>query len=285
MDKEALNMTEKTYARPLKTGSRMNITPQARSQWNARNGGSSVREFRDVSYALLLPIMCLIILGGCSSSKAVVDASLFVPPVQATEGVVSEYRIQPGDGLAIKFYYNPEINEKVTVRPDGRISLQLVGDLKVAGGTPAEISQKISDLYSRELKNPNATVIVLSSTKQQIFVGGEVEKEGAVDFVSGMTALQSVIRAGGFKETAEPTEALVIRRGDKNELTPYRVDLDRALANNMRTAEFTLQPYDVIYVPKSRIAEADKFIKQYVQDLLLFRGWGITMGGVLLNNR
>jgi protein involved in polysaccharide export with SLBB domain len=88
------------------------------------------------------------------------------------------YIIQPGDQLDIKFFYNPELNENVTVRPDGLISLQLVDEVHASGLTPAQLDDLLTQKYSRELKKPMVTVIMRSFTMQRVYVGGEVNRQG-----------------------------------------------------------------------------------------------------------
>jgi protein involved in polysaccharide export with SLBB domain len=89
---------------------------------------------------------------------------------------------------------------------------------------------------------------------------------------SGLTALQAVMQAGGFKNTAQPSETLVIRKGPDNRPIPVRVDLSTMLSGSAYGQDFRLQPDDVVYVPKSPIAQANLFVKQYIEELLLFRG-------------
>jgi protein involved in polysaccharide export with SLBB domain len=191
-----------------------------------------------------------------------------------------EYTIEPGDHLDIKFFYNPELNETVTVRPDGMISLQLIDDVKAAGMRPSDLDAEITEKYSVELQKPMITVIVRSFSAQKVYVGGEVNVQGLIDLRPGMTPLQAVLNAGGFKETASPSSALVIRKGEDDTPTPIRVNLKQALYG---TEMGQLQPHDVVYVPKSFIAEANKFVNQYVEQLFLFKG--ISLGfSYLLNS-
>ncbi len=189
-----------------------------------------------------------------------------------------EYRIFPGDQLDVKFFYNPELNDSVLVRPDGKISLQLVNEVQAAGLTPAQLSTQLTQLYAKELKQPAVTVIVRSFTAQRAYVGGEVTNPGLVNFTSGMTVLQAVINAGGFKETAQPADVILIRKGPDNRPVPLRVDLQQAIKGEGQSQDVPLEPYDVVYVPKSWIAEADKFVNQYIEQLLLYRGVTLGMG-------
>ena len=182
------------------------------------------------------------------------------------------YVINAGDQLDIKFFYNPELNETVTVRPDGKISLQLVDEVQAAGLQPSELDDFLTQKYSQELKKPVLTVIVRSFTGQRVYVGGEVMRAGLITLPPGMTALQAVFKAGGFRETAQPAETLIIRKGQDTKPVPIRIDLAEVMVASDPNADFQLQPDDIVYVPKSAIAKANKFVNQYIEQLFLFRG-------------
>jgi protein involved in polysaccharide export with SLBB domain len=130
----------------------------------------------------------------------------------------------------------------------------------------------LTDLYSRELKKPVITVIVRSFTGQQVYIGGEVNTPGLVTLPPGITPLQAVFQSGGFKETAQPAETLIIRKGPDNQPVPLRIDLAAVMNANGQGADFQLQPDDIVYVPKSAIAKLNKFVSQYIEELFLFRG-------------
>ena len=219
--------------------------------------------------AIILGLVASLLIG-CGSQQVVSmkDALAVFPEPQKPQ----EYFIQPGDQLDIKFFYNPELNETVSVRPDGKISLQLVDDVKAAGLTPSQLDEFLTHKYAKELRKPVVTVIVISFTGQVVYVGGEVNSQGLIDLTAGMTPLQAVINAGGFRETAMPEGAIIIRKDKDNRPIPVRVDLTNALYGNKAGAVYQLRPYDIVYVPKTAIAKANKFVKQYIQDLLLFRG-------------
>ena len=91
--------------------------------------------------------------------------------------------------------------------------------------------------------------------------------------ISGnMTPLQAVLDAGGFKETASPENAIIIRKGPGNKPMPISMNIAEVLQGKSNSANFLLRPDDVVYVPKSAIAKANKFVNQYIENLLLFRG-------------
>ena len=212
---------------------------------------------------------------GCASRHAAVPANAL--DQTSIQGPIN-YIIQSGDQLDIKFFYNPELNETITVRPDGKISLQLIDEIQAAGLEPTELDRKLTELYSQELRKPVLTVIVRSFTRQRIYVGGEVNTPGLIVLPTGMTALQAVFQSGGFRETADPAETLIIRKGENDKPTPLRIDLAAVLDVDGTLSDFELRPDDIVYVPKSAIANVNKFIDQYIGGLLMFRGWsfGVT---------
>jgi protein involved in polysaccharide export with SLBB domain len=167
-----------------------------------------------------LTIVSLLIVGliSCANQNAALKDVEPLTPAQVRAPIV--YTIAPGDELDIKFFYNPELNESVIVRPDGMISLQLIDEIQAAGRKPAELDQKLTDLYSRELRKPVLTVIVRSFTRQRVYVGGEVNMPGLIMLPAGMTTLQAIFQSEGFKETANPAGTLVIRKGPGNKPIP-----------------------------------------------------------------
>lgn len=196
---------------------------------------------------------------------------------QHQQPAVKEYRIQASDQLEVKFFYNPELNEQVIVRPDGRISLQLANDVMVAGLTPAELTDQLRKKYAAEIEKPEITVIVRSFTSQRVFVDGEVNKAGLIALTEPMTVLQSISQAGGIRDTALLKGVIVIRRASENKLVAMQLNLENALDNSDMTQDISLVPNDIVYVPKSTIANIDVWVDQYIRRLLPF-STGITYG-------
>lgn len=176
-----------------------------------------------------------------------------------------EYEIHVGDELDVKFFFNPELNERVIVRPDGRISLQLVPEIVVAGLTPRGLTERLKEEYSRELSKPELTVIVRTFSAQRIYVGGEVEKPGEMRLTGALTTLQAVAMAAGFKDTARLSEVIVIRRNPDRTPLVIPVNLKHAIDGSDVGQDVALLPYDVVYVPKSTLANVNKFVDQFLR--------------------
>jgi protein involved in polysaccharide export with SLBB domain len=180
-----------------------------------------------------------------------------------------EYRIGVGDDLEIKFAYNPELDEKIPVRPDGRISVPFAKQIKVAGLTTQEIEDLLSEKYAAELKRPEVTVIVHGFNGQKVFVDGEVFRPAIIPLLGPVTALQAITACGGFKDTARLTEVLVIRRTQGKPMVGI-IDLKKFRHNIDPSQDILLMPFDIVYVPRSKIGEVDLFVDLYIRRMIPF---------------
>jgi len=185
--------------------------------------------------------------------------------IQTSPYTEQEYRIQVGDQLDIKFFYNPELNEQVTVRPDGRISLQLVREIIVSDLTPAQLTDLLTKKYAKELKMPEVTVIVRSFGGHKFYVDGEVTKAGMFSLIGFVTVLQAISQAGGVKDSARTSEVIVIRRGADNKPLAIAVNLNKAIDGTDMSQDIVLRPFDIVYVPKSPIANVNVWVDQYIR--------------------
>jgi protein involved in polysaccharide export with SLBB domain len=180
------------------------------------------------------------------------------------------YLIEPGDVLAIDFYLSPEFNDEVTVRPDGKVTLRLVGDLQAAGLTPAQFATSLDRAYNSELRSPDAAVHVKNMPDRLVYVQGQVSKPGSFPLMPGMTALQAVSDAGGLTEDASD-DAVLIRRDVCGQPHGIKIDVSNAEGNTGKgESDVALMPRDIVVVPRSKIANVDLFVKHYLQELLPF---------------
>ena len=178
-----------------------------------------------------------------------------------------EYRIMVGDKLHVKFPFHHARDQELPVRPDGMISLDVTGEILAEGMTPLELSEVIKGRSQRYLKKPEVVVIVTGIGDRRVYVGGEVNRPGFVVVQEGMTPLQAVMAVGGFKDTAQTKDVLYIARGSGGEYNASRVDLENVVKNGAPEV-VRLTGNDIVYVPKTRIANAGVFVKQYIRDIL-----------------
>lgn len=216
--------------------------------------------------------LCFVLLLAVGCTTPWVEKPLAREPLdkQALLYPAQEYKIQHGDQLDIKFLYNPELNENLPVRPDGRITLQIVGDIMVVNMTPTQLAEALKTRYAAEIKKPEITVIVRQFAAQKIFVDGEVGKSGLVPLVGPMTVSQAIAQAGGFGFDARKNEVVVIRQNPAGKPLVTVVDLVQVHRGIDMSQDINLMPYDMVYVPKSPIGEVDKWVDQYIRRLLPF---------------
>ena len=188
------------------------------------------------------------------------------PPPPPRE--VLEYSIVPGDLLGIKIFGATELDQEVQVRPDGRISFSPVGEIDAAGKTPAAVDAELTEALAKDFANPEVTVFVKKFADQNVYVGGEVDKGGIIPLQGPLTSLMAIVRAGGFLDTAQQSNVIVLRDAGDGTREIHVVDARRVLKGE--SPDMTLAPYDIVFVPKSMISRADLFVDQYVRRALPF---------------
>lgn len=180
--------------------------------------------------------------------------------------VLPQYRLGFGDVIEIQFFRNPEFNETVTVRPDGRISLAKIEEIEVTGMTPSQLDSLITGAYADFLLDPDVTVIVRKFGGYQVFVLGEVTSPGGFPIQKNMTILQAIALAGGPKISAKLENVMVLRRGQTDEVEAIKLNLSKPVIakskSDIKHHDILVQPQDIIFIPKTFIANVSDFMKQ-----------------------
>jgi len=169
---------------------------------------------------------------------------------QAAPGVNDEeYRVGPGDKLRIEVYKDEQLSQSVQVRPDGKITLPLIGDLVAASHTPIELRDTITGSLKEYVTNPTVTVIVVEALASKVYVMGEVTHPGTMELHGPTTILQALAMAGGFKEFANTKDVKVLRpRGGSNtSMETIRFNYKDVLNGDAKP--FYLRSGDTVIVP------------------------------------
>lgn len=140
------------------------------------------------------------------------------------------YLLGPGDKLRIEVYKEEQLSQSLQVRPDGKITLPLVGDMVASGLTSLELRDRISTSLSQYVNNPVVTVIVVEALASTVYVMGEVNEPGPLQLQGPMTVLQALAMAGGFKDFAKTDDIRILRRGAKGTET-IRFNYKNAVRN------------------------------------------------------
>jgi polysaccharide biosynthesis/export protein len=172
--------------------------------------------------------------------------------------------IAPGDVLSLRFYFNPELNKKVTVRQDGNISVDFFQGVAATGLTPDELQQKLVQLYSKEFRDPVITVDMEESAASQIYVTGEVALPGAKPLLSNMTVGMALAASQAGQKTAGLKSVFLIRNVS-GAFHAYRLN---AVFPAGDSRDVYLAPGDILFVPRKAIVKAGDFVEQYIKNIL-----------------
>ena len=204
--------------------------------------------------ALARKILALVFVGvslaavwGCAPGISSVTAAQ-AGAAQATPPDQGKYLLGPEDAVEISVWKEPELTKQLVVRPDGKITYPLIGEVKAEGLTVNEMQKEISKRLEKYVTDANVTVILLKAQHYKIFVTGKVNRPG--DFIVGRptNVMQAIAMAGGLTPFASPGSIVVLRQvGGKEEVYPFnynQVARGRSLEQNR-----TLEPGDVVVVP------------------------------------
>jgi protein involved in polysaccharide export with SLBB domain len=223
----------------------------------------------------IVVVVAVVVAGGCGPT-------ITIPPLKS-EDIARldaagnfphrDYVIEAGDTLQIRYTFHQELNQDVVVRPDGKVTVHQIGDVEVAGFAPAALEVELVRRSSARLRSPEIVVSISKFSEKTVYVGGEVGKPGSVAYRRGLTPLQAIIAVGGFKEGARLDTVVLVRSGGQGDRFISRtLNLTDVVAKG-EPESVQLAPQDVIYVPRTPIADANIWVKQHITEMLpFFRG-------------
>jgi polysaccharide export outer membrane protein len=160
-----------------------------------------------------------------------------------------DYVIGIEDVLAINVWHEPELTRSVSVRPDGKISLPLVGEVEANGLTPKDLQVKLAKQLESMIKNPEITVMIQEIHSQKFNILGEVGRPGSFPLVKHMTVLDAVATAGGLKDFAKAKKMYILRRSKDGNTTRIAVNYNNLIKGTSSDRNFEIEPRDTIVVP------------------------------------
>ncbi|WP_051357248.1 polysaccharide biosynthesis/export family protein [Azorhizobium doebereinerae] len=194
--------------------------------------------------------------------------------------VPTTYRLGPGDKLKVKFFITRDMDEDVTVSPDGTIGLRAAGQLRVEGMSLAGVQDMIRRASRNDLTDQKVVISLEDAVSSKIYVGGMVAHPGSYRLTDlRLNALQAVLLAGGVTDEARLGQIAVIRRGLNNAPMLRTMNLRDVIEGAYDEGEVQLVAGDIIYVPRSSIAELDLWIDQFINKVVPFqRSFSYTLG-------
>ena len=196
----------------------------------------------------IIALLMLVVLSACSS----VDIS-DEKPVLPKQMLEDEYRIGVSDVLQVNVWQNAELSVAVPVRPDGKISVPLVGDVVAAGLTAEKLAAEMEKSLANYIRNPEVTVIVTNPVSagylQRVRITGAVTTAQSLAYQQGMTVLDLVLEAGGLTAFANGNDALLYRQTETG-VKIYAVYVDDIVDEGKLETNYEMAPYDILTIPE-----------------------------------
>lgn len=189
-----------------------------------------------------------LLLSACSTTNSVQEQ-----PVKSSIGILDEYLLGIGDQVEVRVWRNEDLSVSVTVRPDGKISVPLVGDINVSGRSTSEIATAIEENLANYIRNPKVTVIVSQPTSAEyihrVRVTGAVNTSRSIPYRKGITVLDVILAAGGLTNFAKGNDAKLYRQ-TKDGARVYPIFVNDILEQGILDSNYELFPQDIITVPE-----------------------------------
>lgn len=171
------------------------------------------------------------------------------PETRIAQATDANYRIGADDVLTINVWNEPQVSRDVPVRPDGKISLPLVGDVQAAGMTPTELRNELAARFTKYLTNPDVSVIVKEIRSQRINVLGQVLRPGTYALIPPMGVIDAIATAGGLREFAKPNKTYVLRVLPNGQKERLKYEYKNVLKGKKGSKDILLQTRDTVVIP------------------------------------
>ena len=175
------------------------------------------------------------------------DAGQTAATAKGTTANDADYVIGIEDVIAINVWHEPEMSRSMAVRPDGKISMPLIGEVEADGKTPAQLQAELSKRLQTLIKSPDVTVIVQDIKSQKFNILGEVQRPGMYPLAKPMTVLDALAVAGGFRDFAKPKKMYILRKSKDGNSAKIAVNYNNVIKGAEKNVE--LESRDTVVVP------------------------------------
>ncbi len=189
------------------------------------------------------------------------------------------YLLEAPDAIEISVIPQSELDRTVTIRPDGKISLPLIGDVFAEGLSPAELTDELTERFSKYVKNPAVSVIVTGFNSKKIYVIGEVFRQGAFPYTGTTSVFEAVEDAGSFTRRASLGRVILVR-GSLESPTVIDINLKEVVRKGEQSKDLRLQPGDIVYVPPNGFAKAGYAVEQVLFPFTPILGVGSALSDI-----
>lgn len=227
----------------------------------------------------LLSLFLALGLTACQTGQSIKPKPVNELKFAQWEDTVVPYRLGAGDKFAARFFLLPEMDEDVSIGPDGIVMLKAAGAIDATGLTVPEMARMIEDQSRRWVREPRVAVSLVETPNNRIYVGGSVARPGPYLMHGRTGTMEAILLAGGFDREARYEEVVLIRRNTSNEPMLRTVNLREFVQTGIAEGDVPLAPGDILFVPRSAISELNLWIDQFIEDVIPFqRSFSYTIG-------
>jgi polysaccharide export outer membrane protein len=199
----------------------------------------------------IFSVLLMMTIVACSSVPQV--ANVGPQPNDSKKLLVDVYEIGVDDRVQVNVWKHPDLSITVPVRPDGMISVPLIGEVLAGGRTPVDVADDIQKRLEKFIKQPNVAVILFELNSHEylsrVRVTGAVRSPLSITYRQGMTVLDVVLEAGGLNEFASGNSAKLFRRSDGKSQS-LDVDVDDIFNDGDMSTNYAMEPGDILSVPE-----------------------------------
>ena len=227
----------------------------------------------------LLALLLAFGLAACETGQSIKPKPANELKFAQWEDAVPLYRLAAGDKFTARFFMMPELDEEVTVGPDGIVMLKTAGAINASGMTVPELARLIEDQSRHWVREPRVAVSLTDTPNNRVYVGGAVERPGPYLIHGRSGMMEAVLLAGGFNRESRYEEVVLIRRNTRNEPMLRTVNMREFVQTGTAEGDVPLSPGDILFVPRSGISELNLWIDQFIEDVIPFqRTFNYTIG-------
>ena len=199
--------------------------------------------------------------GGDDRSRTLASTVAGEDSVTQTNAIIPvSYYVSPGDIMEVFVWQNPDLTKEVIVGPDGKISYPLVGRIKAVGLTLDKLEDKFKEEFAKYIKFPQVSIMIKKFSGNKIIVLGEVVYPGIYSYQGSINLIEAVALAGDFTVNAHMDSVLIVRGGFSGKPSVERVNMAKVITRGIVDKDINLKANDVIYVPKTFVANLNKFM-------------------------
>jgi polysaccharide biosynthesis/export protein len=171
------------------------------------------------------------------------------------------YVLRHGDVIDLQYRYTPDLDQTVTVQPDGFVSIKIGGEVRVGGLTVEQARLAIVKAVSNDLNDPEVNLILKDFAHDKVLVSGEVGRPGPIDLRENLTVVSAIISAGGYTADAKSGEVLLFRRVNGDVVEVHKLSLTRLEKPQTREQDMALHDGDMILVTRDKVSRLEHYIK------------------------